>query len=353
MNSATIAAMAGGGQYNRHSRLQLANLQSALPLWEHAAAAVGQDSAGLVTIADYGASQGRNSMGPMGRAIDLVRERDADRPVQVVHTDLPSNDFASLFTLLADDPASYLRGRGEVHPLAVGRSYFDAVLPAGSVDLGWSSNALHWMSHSPVEVDDHAWATFSACAQARSAVDAVLADDWLRFLRARSRELRPGGRVVCQFMGRGEEQQGFEWMADHFWQAILALRAAGQLTEAETRRMTAPSAGRSPEQIAAPFAAGLVPELALDHVSRFVSPDPFWDEYRETGDAARLGARWAAMMRAANGPNFAAALDSGLDPGRDRDALLDALTQELAWRVAADPQRSVSWNVLVSIRKRG
>ena len=47
MNSATIAAMAGGGQYNRHSRLQLANLQSALPLWEHAAAAVGQDSAGL------------------------------------------------------------------------------------------------------------------------------------------------------------------------------------------------------------------------------------------------------------------------------------------------------------------
>ncbi|MFD2138649.1 hypothetical protein ACFSLT_31320 [Novosphingobium resinovorum] len=45
MNSATIAAMAGGGQYNRHSRLQLANLQSALPLWEHAAAAVGQDSA--------------------------------------------------------------------------------------------------------------------------------------------------------------------------------------------------------------------------------------------------------------------------------------------------------------------
>ncbi|MGG2007400.1 hypothetical protein [Novosphingobium resinovorum] len=31
MNSATIAAMAGGGQYNRHSRLQLANLQSRCP----------------------------------------------------------------------------------------------------------------------------------------------------------------------------------------------------------------------------------------------------------------------------------------------------------------------------------
>lgn len=348
MNSATIAAMAGGGQYNRHSRLQLANLQSALPLWEDAAAAVAEDSAGLVTVADYGASQGRNSMGPMGRAIDLVRGRDADRPVQVVHTDLPSNDFASLFTLLADDPASYLRGRGDVHPLAVGRSYFDAVLPAGSVDLGWSSNALHWMSRSPIEVDDHAWATFSASAPARAAVDAVLADDWLQFLRARSRELRPGGRVVCQFMGRGDERQGFEWMADHFWQAIVSLREAGLLTEAETLRMTAPSAGRSPQQVAAPFEAGLVPELALDHLSRYASPDPFWDEYQQTGDAPQLGTRWAAMMRAANGPNFAAALD----PSRDRDALLDALADELALRISGDPQRSVSWNVLVTVRMR-
>lgn len=346
-SQSVIAAMAGSGLYNRHSGLQHANLQSALPLFEEAARVVGREVHGPVTIADYGASQGRNSMGPMASAIDLLRVEQADRPVSVVHTDLPSNDFASLFTLLADDPASYLAGRDGVYPLAVGRSYFDAILPPGSVDLGWSSNALHWMSRSPVEVQDHGWAVFSRSEEARSAVDAVLADDWLRFLTARNAELRPGGRLVCQFMGRGDDSHGFEWMAGHFWQSIVALKERGQLTDEETLRMTAPSAGRSLEQLAAPFEAGLASDLQLEHLSRFEAPDPYWDEFQRTGDADRLGANWANMMRAANGPNFVAALD----PAREREPLLDELTAILAGRIANDPQRSRSWNVLIAVRK--
>ena len=343
----SIAAMAGSGLYNGHSGLQHANLQSALPLLEEAARIVGREVHGPVTIADYGASQGRNSMGPMASAIDLVRIGQTDRPVSIIHTDLPSNDFASLFTLLADDPASYMADRRGIYPLAVGRSYFGAILPPGSVDLGWSSNALHWMSRNPVEVEDHGWAVFSRSAEARAAVDALLAQDWLRFLTARSRELRPGGRLVCQFMGRGDNGHGFEWMAGHFWQAIMALRNQGQLTDEELLRMTAPSAGRSLAQLAAPFEAGLVPDLRIEHLSRFAAPDPYWDDFQRTADANRLGANWANMMRAANGPNFVAALD----PKRNREALLDNLTEILAARTAADPQRSCSWNVLIAIRR--
>lgn len=341
------AAMAGGGLYNRHSGLQHANLQSAIPLLEDATRDIAAGLSGLATIVDYGASQGRNSMGPMSRAIDLLRGHEADRPVQVVHTDLPSNDFTSLFTLLADDPASYLVGRRAVYPSAIGCSYFEVILPPASVDLGWSSNALHWMTQSPIEVDDHAWAVFSGSQEARDAVDAVLAQDWREFLVARSVELRPGGRLICQFMGRGADHHGFEWMAGHFWQSIVDLRDQGLLTEAETRRMTAPSAGRSLDQVTAPFRSGDVPELDIDHISLVEAPDPFWDAYQKTGDARLLGQQWSRMMRAANGPNFAA----GLDPSRDKEALLDALTNSLADRIAMDPQRSRSWNILLSIRK--
>jgi len=70
--SGTVAAMAGEGSYNRHSGLQQANLQSALPLLADAARAIGEHSAGPVTIVDYGASQGRNSMAPMASAIVLI-----------------------------------------------------------------------------------------------------------------------------------------------------------------------------------------------------------------------------------------------------------------------------------------
>lgn len=340
--------MAGDGLYNRHSGLQQANVQTALPLFEAAARDIGGAPSGPLVIVDYGASQGRNSMGPMASAIDALRIRHADRPIQIIHTDLPSNDFTSLFMLLAHDATSYLTGREGVFPSAIGRSYFGNIMPPDAVDLGWSSNALHWMSRSPVDVEDHGWAVFSKSAEARAAVDEVLAEDWLRFLSARSAELRGGGRLICQFMGRCETSHGFEWMAGHFWQSILALREAGRLTEDETRRMTAPSAGRSLEQLAAPFEAGLVPDLILEHLSQVQSPDPYWDEYQRTGEVEHFGRQWANMMRAANGPNFVAAVD----PARDREELLDALVEILAERVAADPQRSTSCNVLLSIRKR-
>jgi len=56
-------------------------------------------------------------MRPVGRAIDRLRARfGAERPVEVIHTDLPSNDFASLFGVLHGDPSSYLANRREIPP---------------------------------------------------------------------------------------------------------------------------------------------------------------------------------------------------------------------------------------------
>lgn len=342
------AAMQGGGYYNRNSALQAANLTSALPLLEQAAGAVPIDGDDPLMVADYGASQGRNSMLPMRTTIDALRARaGADRPIELVHADLPSNDFQALFTLLAEDPSSYLAGRPNLFPSAIGRSYFQPVLPPARVHLGWSSNALHWLSRNPVDVPDHGWAVFSASQAARDAVDRQLARDWHDFLQARATELRPGGMLVCQFMGRGPDRHGFEWMAGSFWQCIVEMQQDGLLTEGELLRMTCPSSGRSVAQIEAPFVEGRFAGLALRHVSVVDSPDPFWDVYSRTGDAAQLGRAWAGIMRAANGPNFTAALD----PGRDPDAFLGTLSERLARRIAADPQRSRSFLVIVAVEK--
>src|SRR3546814_6374884 len=68
-----------------------------------------------LVIVDYGCSQGRNSMAPMRAAIEALRVRTGEgRAVEVVHTDLPSNDFTYLFTTLDDDPGSYLSGQSKV-----------------------------------------------------------------------------------------------------------------------------------------------------------------------------------------------------------------------------------------------
>lgn len=343
--ASTAAAMQGGGFYNRNSALQAANLGSALPLLIEAARH-GPAHGETVGIADYGASQGRNSMGPVASAIDALRPRiGPDRPIQVSHIDLPSNDFTSLFTVLDADPTSYLAGRSNVFPVAIGRSHFGQVLPDGSVDLGWSSNALHWMSRNPCPVPDHGWGVFSADAAVRAAIDAQLDADWANFLQARARELRAGGRLICQFMGRGPDSHGFEWMANAFWASWVATAEAGLLTHAELARIAAPSAGRSVAQIEAPFRDGRAGGLRLADLAVVPAPDPYWSAFAQGGDAMQLGRVWADMMRAANGPSFAAALD----PGRDRDAVLEAVTDRLAARIAADPQQNRSYNVIMVI----
>ena len=267
----------------------------------------------------------------------------------MIHTDLPSNDFQSLFTLLAEDPSSYLAGRANVFPAAIGRSYYEAILPAGRVDLGWTSNALHWLSRNPVAVPDHGWAVFSESRDARDAVDRVLAEDWRSFLLARATELRVGGKLVCQFMGRGAERHGFEWMAGAFWQSVVDMQRDGLLTSDELLCMNCPSAGRSVEQIRSPFDDGVFRGLSLSHVSLVENPDPFWQAFTENGDRAQLGRSWALVMRAANGPNFTA----GLHPQRDPAVFLDKLTDRLAARIAGDPQRSHSHMILVAIEKIG
>jgi cyclopropane-fatty-acyl-phospholipid synthase len=343
-----IAAMQGDGNYNLNSALQSSNLQSAVPLLVEAARSIDIEQGRSMLLADYGASQGRNSMLPVSAAIDAMRaQRTTASPITIVHTDLPSNDFASLFTMLDEDDASYLRGREKLYPTAIGRSYFDAILPPGSVDLGWSSNALHWLSRNPIDVPDHGWAVLSASKTARDAVDAQLDEDWARFLRARASELRSGAKLICQFMGRGLDGHGFEWMASAFWESWVDLARDGLLSSEELLAMTAPSAGRSMAQIKQPFAGGSFEGLRLEFVTTIQAPDPYWDAYQQSGDAAQLGRSWASMMRAANGPNFV----SGMSPARDRLALLDAMSERLAKRIAQAPQRSRSYNVLLVLVK--
>src|SRR3546814_11518729 len=113
--------------------------------------------------------------------------------------------------------------------------------------------------------------------------------------------------------------------------------------------MSALSAGRSVEQIEDPFKKGLFAGLSLDHVSVVQAPDPYWEAYSQNGDAQQLGRSWAAMMRAANGTNFAAALA----PDRNSEPFLAALSASLAARIAADPPRTRPYNVMVGLAQDG
>src|SRR5262249_41282966 len=144
-----------------------------------------------IVIADYGASQGRNSLAPMMVAIGALRDRvGPERAISVIHTDLPESDFTALFQLLASDPDSYARLDPAAFAFAVGRSFYEQILPADSVTLGWSSWAVQWLSRLPAAIPDQLQIALSSDQVARAAFARQAEEDWRSFLAHRSREMR-------------------------------------------------------------------------------------------------------------------------------------------------------------------
>jgi cyclopropane-fatty-acyl-phospholipid synthase len=337
--------MEGGGFYNENSTVQAAILTSAVPLLEEAAASVPIDERDPVLIVDYGASEGRNSFAPMSAAIRQLRMRTcSSHAIEIVHTDLPTNDFSTLFDAVENDPASYLTGSAAIFVSAVGRSFYGPVLAPNRVHLGWSSNAVHWMSSHPVLVPDHMAAVFSDVAGAKDAVIRKQDEDWRAFLTSRAVELKPGGRLICQFMGRGPHRHGFEYIADHYWSSIVETVT---LDSEERLRLTTPSAGRSVAQVKSPFISGVFNGLSLTHISSCPSPDPFWEQFSRDGDAMRFAGSWANMMRAVHAPSITAALKSG----RPAEKMLERIFARLTERLAVAPARADAHQLTVVIEK--
>ena len=335
------APMEGRGVYNRSSRVQAAGLSPAVPLLERAASIVSLSNAPeAILIADYGSSEGRNSLSPMTVAIGALRERvGPNRAISVVHTDLPGNDFSALFETLANDPDSYLRNDPAVFASAVGRSYYQQILPSGSVTLGWTSWATHWLSRTPALIPDHVLAAHSRDTAVRAAYARQASEDWRNFFLSRGGELRTGGRLVVLTMALTDNGGfAFPQLLEALYGALMGLVDEGFIGTDEVRRMAIPIAGRSRADLAAPFAeTGQFAGLSIEHLEMFTGEDTHWREFERDRDAHKFGAGWAAFMRASAFPTLALSLDGGRDDPRVV-AFVSKLEASMAARLAAAPQ---------------
>jgi acyl-CoA synthetase (AMP-forming)/AMP-acid ligase II len=79
------AVMEGGGSYNAHAKSQATGGMLGLPFLEQAVREMTiPEKNETILIADYGSSQGKNSLTPMRVAIRALRARvGADRPISV------------------------------------------------------------------------------------------------------------------------------------------------------------------------------------------------------------------------------------------------------------------------------
>ena len=338
----TQSSMEGHGLYNENSRPQGSAGDLGMPLLERAAAAVPLPASGALAIADFGSSEGRNSMGPIAAALRVLRGRRADLPVTVTHTDVATNDFSSLFELLDGGPPSYLAGNVDVYGYAVGRSFYGELFPVSALHLAWSAIAVHWMSAAPCAIPGHIFSTFARGA-VRDAFAQRAADDWRSFLAARARELVSDGRLVVVGSGAADDgKAGAEGLMTIAEDALQAMVAAGELPPATYAAMTIPTYYRTRAEWEAPFAGDA--DLAIEEMTPVVLADPFYPAYERSGDAQAFATAYAAFFRAFSEPCLF---------GESGGATADAFYARVRTAIAADPAAAVCrWQlVLMRIRR--
>jgi hypothetical protein len=340
--------MEGGGFYAAHSRPQRGAASFGLAMLERACAEVVLPPAGAsIVVADLGAAQGRNELEPLSIAVRaLAQRRRHGTPILVVHTDLPTNDFASLFAAVERGPGSYLRAAPDVYPYVAGRSFYSRVFPDEHVTVGWTAIAVHWLSELPAELPDTVYPEF-ATGTAAEAFRERARRDWLEFLLCRERELRPGGQlVVVGGAAAADGSSGAEPLMGTLSEAVCALVDAGRLRPEELARMTIPTWNRTAGEYAAPLRDGSV-GLELLELEEAQLPDSFRASLDEGGDRAAFARQVTGFVRAFTEPS----LVSGLDERRtlaERAGLMDALYEAVRFRAERQPgDVEACWRVVV------
>jgi hypothetical protein len=146
------------------------------------------------SIIDYGCSLGANSVLAMNRLIQYVHEHKSIKSFSAYHNDLPTNDFNALLRNLRNSTNDYQHIPGcQVFTQLVPSSFFQQVVPDRRVDLGFTMAAVHWLTRIPDS--DYRDAVFLSDVNQQAQVDLLdqAAKDWQSFVKARTKEIKPGG----------------------------------------------------------------------------------------------------------------------------------------------------------------
>lgn len=319
--------MRGQGFYNKHSSHQARAADLGFEMLRLGAESVPlPPESGPLIIADYGCSQGQNSLAPMSEAVAGLRRRTPS-PVTVVHTDLPGNDFTTLFETVAREPSSYTNLHGDTYSLAIGRSFFEQLLPRGSVALGWSATTTHWLSELP-SIIDGSMTPFLCDADTRSRFAGQARQDWQRFVQARAAELAPGGELVMvQSCAHGDGSFGNEALLTLMDEAFSAMVREKQIPAEVAAAATFPVWIRTPadyQQVGNDFDI-----LSCEVIEDLQSPH--WERFEAEGDVSSFVTAAINEMRAWSEAMLAGVLkDSGA---------VDRFYQRCGELATADPRR--------------
>jgi hypothetical protein len=347
--------MKGAGYYDRHSGAQLATIQALQDWVDDAVADLPLPAAARpVTVLDLGSSEGRNAIQVMATILAGLRRRTR-QPVQAIFSDLSSNNFNQLFANLEGARCTGLFPTG-VHPSAVGGSFYNELLPPGTVHLATSFNAIHWLDQLPaVAVPDFVAYRrphpprpgLAVSPEATAAFQRQAEQDLVRFLKCRARELVPGGKLLLASPGDTDQARLGDGLVDVLNDACLDLVSAGWLEREEYERLTMPAYFRTVAELLAPLEREDSPvrgAFTIDRAAALEVPTPFFVEFRRGGDVAAYAGAYTGFLRAVSEPVVKAAFRR---PERETETV-EHLYERVRARLMDEPERYLFRYILVA-----
>lgn len=305
-----IAGMVGGGYYDQHSAPQMASIDFVLHWLDAAIASMPLSEAWPTTIgvADFGCSEGGNSIAVMQRLIAAFRERTS-RPIHTIHVDLPTNDHRQLFKNLRPDGRSVFNAP-ETYTSVVGGSFYGQLLPPGSIHFATTFNSIAYLSRRPFDrLANYVTANgpSARCGigevskEDRDAFADLAEADMESFLMARAAELVPGGKLLVQNFGCGEELRECDGNCDVLNDALLEMVDAGIISREGYEAFYLPVYYRTLDELIAPLTksnSALARIFRLERVETYEVPVAFVEQFLRSGDADRFARDYTNYVRA-------------------------------------------------------
>ena len=341
-------AMKGGGYYSLATTGAKDVINGATPMVLEALAAMDlADDGRAFTMADMGCADGGTSIDLVGTMLKEVRRRAPTRPIQMVYTDLPRNDFGELFRVIHGhtDIRSYLEEIPDLYVYASATSFHKAIFPPETLHLGFSATASHYISEKPCAIADHVHMV-GARGPVRAAYEEQGRKDWEVMLRNRARELVPGGRLALFNFGIDEQGRylgntGGVNMFDSFNEIWAGLAEDGTITRDQYKNTNFPQCYRTVEQFTAPLTDPANPVhqtgLRLDHVETRVVACPFARDFAGHGDPERFARDYIPTLRSWSESIFMSGLSENR-PLDERRRIVDRFYDSYQERVRRAPQ---------------
>ena len=348
LDPSAVLAMVGEGYYSANTAGARNVITSALPMVEKAL----RESPHTETlrIADFGAADGGTSQPMWASILAALRSKGDERQVEMLYTDLASNDFSTLFRMMqgftGNKELAYQANLDNVFVHGCGTGFHRQLMADNSLNIGFSATAMHYVSSKPCEIEDHVHMV-GASPEEQAAFQKQAAHDWEAILSGRAAELIPGGRFICYNFGIDDQGRflgntGGVHMFNTFDKHWRALRDEGTITGEEYRRATFTQHYRTMEEFLAPFEDPESPVakagLKVRHASSMLTPCPYkaaYDDSNNTMSAAEFAKSYIPTLRSWSETVFSTALDAR--PPAEAAAIVDRFYQAYEDEVADDP----------------